>query len=414
MYEPHLDHQAHIPSGDGEGVSLLDELDKLAPIKRFDAFPKVQSTYTSKSQRGGLLTAVVGFIIFLLVLNDLGEYLYGAPNHIFSVDQGIERDLQLNIDITVAMPCHYLTIDLRDAVGDRLHLNNDFAKEGTHFNPGRAVSMKIGSSTKVASVSELISSAKRRTPNQKSSLSGLRALFTSRDSERRHAAYRATHDKVENGPACRIYGSVEVKKVTANLHITSLGHGYVSYEHTDHALMNLSHVIHEFSFGPFFPAISQPLDLSLETTDNAFTAFQYFLRVVPTTYISSSRRKLYAVTENTRTFDHGRGVPGIFFKYDIEPMSITVEERTTSLYQFLIRLAGVVGGVWTVASFGLRVANRAQREVIKATGKEKEVIPSAFSAGRGSESAGFMGGDSGGNNWLSNRNSDSYGDWKRR
>ncbi|KAL1411398.1 hypothetical protein Q8F55_002354 [Vanrija albida] len=408
MYEPHLDHAAHIPARDGEGVSLLDELDKLAPIKRFDAFPKVQSTYTSKSQRGGLLTAVVGFIIFLLVLNDLGEYLYGAPAHIFSVDQAIERDLQLNIDITVAMPCRYLTIDLRDAVGDRLHLNNDFAKEGTHFNPGRATANKVGSSTKAASVSELISSAKRRTPNQKSSLSGLRALFTSRDSERRHAAYRATHDKVDNGPACRIYGSVEVKKVTANLHITSLGHGYVSYEHTDHKLMNLSHVIHEFSFGPFFPAISQPLDLSLETSDNPFTAFQYFLRVVPTTYVSASRRRLvtsqYAVTENMRTFDHGQGVPGIFFKYDIEPMSITVEERTTSLYQFLIRLAGVVGGVWTVASFGLRVANRAQREVIKAAGKEKEVIPSSLGASRGSESGGFMGG----------RNSDTFGDWKRR
>lgn len=160
-----------------------------------------------------------------------------------------------------------LTIDLRDAVGDRLHLNNDFAKEGVSWSANRlletntyptdslqprtscinevsaarliimatANQCRLGSSTKVASVSELISSAKRRTPNQKSSLSGLRALFTSRDSERRHAAYRATHDKVDNGPACRIYGSVEVKKVTANLHITSLGHGYVSYEHTDHA-----------------------------------------------------------------------------------------------------------------------------------------------------------------------------------
>lgn len=31
--------------------------------------------------------------------------------------------------------------------------------------------------------------------------------------------------------------------------------------------MNLTHVIHEFSFGPFFPAISQPLDMSLETTE---------------------------------------------------------------------------------------------------------------------------------------------------
>jgi hypothetical protein len=68
--------------------------------------------------------------------------------------------------------------------------------------------------------------------------------------------------------------------------------------------MNLTHVVHEFSFGPYFPAISQPLDMSIEATPNrmslrrvkansvAFTIFQYFLRVVPTTYIDASRRKL--------------------------------------------------------------------------------------------------------------------------
>ena len=36
---------------------------------------------------------------------------------------------------------------------------------------------------------------------------------------------------------------------------------------------------------------------------------------------------------------------GIFFKYDIEPMSLTIRERTTTLIQFLVRLAGIVGGI---------------------------------------------------------------------
>jgi hypothetical protein len=88
MFEPHLNgfdnDRAH---GSGEnGSSLLEELDKMAPIQRFDAFPKVssflksravgfcvlilqvQSTYISQSRRGGVLTALVGTIIFLLVL----------------------------------------------------------------------------------------------------------------------------------------------------------------------------------------------------------------------------------------------------------------------------------------------------------------------------------------------------------
>lgn len=80
MFEPHLVDHASIKSsrrqsllGHSEdptttGSSLLEELDKIAPLKSFDAFPKVQATYTVRSRRGGVLTAVVGFIIFLLVL----------------------------------------------------------------------------------------------------------------------------------------------------------------------------------------------------------------------------------------------------------------------------------------------------------------------------------------------------------
>lgn len=70
MFEPHLDHQ-HLHDSDrarSEGSSILEELDKLAPIKSFDAFPKVQSSYTIRSRRGGVLTALVGLVIFLLVL----------------------------------------------------------------------------------------------------------------------------------------------------------------------------------------------------------------------------------------------------------------------------------------------------------------------------------------------------------
>lgn len=95
-----------------------------------------------------------------------------------------------------------------------------------------------------------------------------------------------------------------------------------------------------------------------ELTDAHFHIFQYFLSVVSTTYIDASRRVLstsgYSVTDLSRVTEHGRGVPGIFFKYDIEPMSLTVRERTTTLVQFLVRLAGIVGGILVCSDFGFR------------------------------------------------------------
>lgn len=89
----------------------------------------------------------------------------------------------------------------------------------------------------------MILHSRRKTPHQRrSALAGIRNLFSSSasksDRQRKinaAAAYRPTYDKVADGPACRIYGSVKVKKVTANLHITTLGHGYMSFEHTDHS-----------------------------------------------------------------------------------------------------------------------------------------------------------------------------------
>jgi endoplasmic reticulum-Golgi intermediate compartment protein 2 len=110
-----------------------------------------------------------------------------------------------------------------------------------------------------------------------------------------------------------------------------------------------------------------------------FIAYHYFLRVVPTTYVAPRSKPLhtnqYSVTHYERQVSH-QGVPGIFFKFDIEPVRLTVIQRTTTLGQFFIRYAlclahrllgpdsctnrwaGVVGGVFVCASWALRATNR--------------------------------------------------------
>ena len=81
--------------------------------------------------------------------------------------------------------------------------------------------------------------------------------------------------------------------------------------------------------------------LALTNESTAFVAYQYFLHVVPTTYIAPRSRPLhtnqYSVTHYTRVLDHHRGTPGIFFKFDLDPLSITIYQRTTTFIQLLIR-----------------------------------------------------------------------------
>jgi hypothetical protein len=239
-------------------AELLDSLDRLPKIRQFDAFPKTQSIYTQRSSKGGVLTIISALALVFLLWTELSTYLYGERGYSFAVDSQLQSTMQINMDMTVAMKCHYLTIDVRDAVGDRLHVSDtEFKKDGTTFDIGHADRLDA-LPQEALDVGKTISKARkkplyRRKPRNKK--------FS------RQVAFHKTAHLVPDGPACRIYGSMEVKRVTGNLHITTLGHGYLSMEHTDHKLMNLSHVIHEFSFGPYFPEISQPLDSSVETTD---------------------------------------------------------------------------------------------------------------------------------------------------
>jgi len=127
--------------------------------------------------------------------------------------------------------------------------------------------------------------------------------------------------------------------------------------------MNLSHIINEFSFGPYFPDITQPLDYSYEVTDSPFVAYQYFLHVVPTTYLAPRSAPLrthqYSVTHYTRVLNENAGTPGIFFKFELDPMRLSIHQRTTTFVQLMIRCVGVIGGVFVCMGYAIRITSRA-------------------------------------------------------
>jgi len=150
-------------------------------------------------------------------------------------------------------------------------------------------------------------------------------------------------------------------------------------------VMNMSHIISEFSFGPYFPSIVQPLDSSYQLTDHHFTAYQYFLSVVPTKYKPVRARRAmrthqYSVTNYIRELEHGIGTPGIFFKFDLDPLSLEVEEKTTTPIQFLIRVVGVVGGVWCCMGWAVKISFRAY-EAVTGTSEGDEPIVAIESTG---------------------------------
>ena len=115
---------------------------------------------------------------------------------------------------------------------------------------------------------------------------------------------------------------------------------------------NFSHIISELSFGPFLPSLENPLDRTVNIAPDHFYKTQYFVSVVPTIYTvgdpsNSGGRTIftnqYAVTEQSGAVNHWT-IPGIFFKYDIEPILLTIVESRASLLLLVFKVVNVVSG----------------------------------------------------------------------
>jgi endoplasmic reticulum-Golgi intermediate compartment protein 2 len=90
-----------------EGPSILEKLDSVVPtpLAKFDAFPKLPSTYKSRSKSRGFMTVFVALLALLLMLNDIAEYIWGWRDEEFSIDNNKSSFLSINVDLSVAMPC---------------------------------------------------------------------------------------------------------------------------------------------------------------------------------------------------------------------------------------------------------------------------------------------------------------------
>ncbi|MCJ1450552.1 hypothetical protein MMC28_000885 [Mycoblastus sanguinarius] len=312
-------------------------------LRTFDAFPKTKPTYTRRSSTGGYTTLFLIIISTVLSFTELRRWYSGHETHLFSVEKGVSHDLQINLDIVVPMLCSDLHINVQDASGDRILagdlLNRDATNWGHWVDVDRGVH-KLDSGemvkeqeedTHVGHVLGEVRSVKRKfgkTPKLK---------------------------RGEAGGACRIYGSLEGNKVQGDFHITARGHGYMEFgQHLDHGAFNFSHTINELSFGPLYPSLLNPLDKTYATTSENFFKYQYYCSVVPTIYTRSPTpspsspstifTNQYAVTSQSHTVPD-RSVPGIFFKFDIEPILLTIREERGGFMALLVRVVNVVSGV---------------------------------------------------------------------
>ena len=128
-------------------------------------------------------------------------------------------------------------------------------------------------------------------------------------------------------------------------------------------VFNMSHTVNRLSFGEDFPGVVNPLDSVTKVSElelkpglvDSASMFQYFLKVVPTSYTNISGKRIltnqFSVTENERVLQqvNANGLPGVFFFYDISPLKVIYKEEKSSFLHFLTSVCAIVGGVFTVS-----------------------------------------------------------------
>ncbi|KAJ9627349.1 uncharacterized protein PV06_07267 [Exophiala oligosperma] len=366
----------------------------ISSLRTFDAFPKTKPNYTSSTARGGQWTLAIIILCTCLTFSELRTWWTGTETHHFSVERGVGHELQLNLDVVIAMSCADLHVNVQDAAMDRIMAGDLLTKEDTNFGVWTDPRKRRRQQRLHESKADR---ERKRAEEEDSHVSHV--LGHMRENAARKFPKSPRVPRGAPTDACRIYGSLEGNKVQGDFHITARGHGYMEFgmqQHLDHSTFNFSHHINELSFGPHYPGILNPLDRTGDTAEVHFMRYQYYLSVVPTIFtkrrvstksgsldpaaipqpvtldmspdLPGGRKKTatgpvkhmvnpekgrdkksvftnqYAATSQSREVP-GNTVPGLFFKYDIEPILLIVSESRSGLLGLLVRLVNVISGV---------------------------------------------------------------------
>lgn len=316
-------------------------------LKNLDAFPRAEEHLLQKTQSGAVVSIAGLVIMATLFLHELTYYISTYTVHEMAVDLKRGETLPIHINISFpSLPCQVLSVDAIDMSGKhevdldtniwKLKLNKDGMIIGTEY------------------LSDLVEKGhtahghgNETAHHEKSHLD--------RFDEEAESMIKKVKESLAHGEGCRIYGVLDVQRVAGNFHISVHGLNIfvaqMIFEGASH--VNVSHVIHDLSFGPKYPGLHNPLDDTHRILPGASGTFKYYIKIVPTEYKYISKEVLptnqFSVTEYFSPMnEYDRTWPAVYFLYDLSPITVTIKEERRSFLHFITRLCAVLGGTFAL------------------------------------------------------------------
>jgi len=269
----------------------------LEALKRFDIYRKIPKDLTQATTSGALVSVCCVAFITLMLMTELYAFISPDIRSELMVDNANPTD-RIPVRLNISLPgikCEFVGIDIQD----------DMGRHEVGFIEN-TVKTPIGN-----------------------------------DQE-----------------GCLFEARFAINKVPGNFHVAT----HSADQQPDS--YDFAHEIHELSFGAKIKKISSKMEgkgsfNSLGGRDksdsNGLESYEYVMKIVPTTYedLSGNALVAYQYTYAFRSyisFGHGgRVIPAIWFKYDLNPITVKYHETRPPMYHFLTTVCAIVGGTFTVA-----------------------------------------------------------------
>lgn len=279
-------------------------------------------------------------IIVYLVYTELRYYWHETDIiYQFQPDMALDEQVQMHVDITVAMPCASLSgVDLMDETQQDVFAYGTLQREGVWWKMSdtdrrRFQSMQLTNHylrEEYHSVADILFKDILRDRQETHAQHTAEQQVKDKDKQDNNhppaAAANSVADavaQVAQDPqkyhkmmqpetkydACRLHGTLGINKVAGVLHLVGGAEPVVGL-FEDHWMIefrrmpaNFTHRINRLSFGQYSRRIVQPLEGDERIINEEATTVQYFIKVVPTEIqhtFSTISTFQYAVTENVR------------------------------------------------------------------------------------------------------------------
>ena len=265
-------------------------------------------------------------LMVFLFMSEFSEFVKIKTSSEMLVDTKIGSDnLKINIDVVMnRLPCHIVSIDSQDVTGQHtMHMIGMLNKYRLSKTGARISEFKAGESS---------------------------------------STYEEVKKAVQNEEGCHIVGNISVLKVPGNFHISSHSFGSMISKLVAEGVFkfDISHKINHISFGDesdisyiqnnFNVGILNPLDGVSRAQSNENKIYEYYLKVVPTSYtdVRGNNFNVHQFTANNNEVKAHMLIPTIFFRYDISPILVKIVQYKESTLHFLVQICAIVGGMFTV------------------------------------------------------------------